>query len=109
MDYFSLCPFYEKNSINHKCHVQKLEFKTQRLNMTGLEYNLEWVSKDKELFYISKSRRDRTRLTLLNYYYIFKGTIFQSPDLYTLMLSSVESLTHNFNNVLNLINDDIKN
>lgn len=76
--------------------------------MIGYEYNLEWFSKDKEIFYISKSLRDRNKSTLMNYYYIYKGTIFQSPDLKLLMISNIESITNNLTNVLDIINEENK-
>ena len=108
MDYFYLSPFFEKNSINYTCAIQKLDFNTQKYKLTGYEYNLEWFSKDKEIYYISKSLRERDKLSILNYYYIFKGTIFQSPDLKLLMISNVESITNNLTNILDIINEENK-
>jgi hypothetical protein len=106
MDYFYLSPFYEKNSINHICNIQKSDFNTQKNKMIGIEFNLEFYNKDKDLFYISKNYREKNKVTLLSYYYVFKGTIYQAPDLYSLLLSNIESLTNNF---ISLNNEITKN
>ena len=105
MDYFSMSPFYEKNSINYKCFVQNLDFNAQKFRMIGIEFNLEYFNKEKDLFYITKNEREKNKITLLSYYYVFKGTIYQSPDLYSLLLSNVESLTDNFINVIDKLNE----
>jgi hypothetical protein len=71
--------------------------------MIGIEFNLEYFNKEKDLFYITKNYREKNKVTLLSYFYIFKGTIYQSPDLYSLLLSNIESLTNNFVNLSNEI------
>jgi hypothetical protein len=106
MDYFYNSPFYEKNSINHICKIHNQQFNVQKLKMSGIEFNLEFHSKEKDLYYISKSYREKNKLTLISYYYVFKGTIYQSPDLYSLVLSNMESLTNNFVNLVKEINEN---
>ena len=106
MEYFYASPFYEKNSINHLCNIQKSDFNTQKIKMTGIEFNFEFANKEKDLFYITKNYREKNKITLLSYYYIFKGIIYQSPDLYSLLLSNIESLSNKFVNLVNEINNN---
>lgn len=105
LEYFALSPFYEKKSINQLCAAQKADFNIKKFQFKGVEFNLEQVSKDKELFLISKNYRKGYNDTyLIAYYYIFKGTIYQSPDIYSIITSNVESITNNLVSIVNEIN-----
>jgi hypothetical protein len=107
MDYFYASPFYEKNSINHICYTQKIDFNSKKFYYSGIEFNIESVDKEKDLFVINKCfRKNFKESTLISYYYIFKGTIYQSPDVYSVIISNVESIAHNFNTIINEINTD---
>lgn len=104
MDYFSLSPFYEKNSINQICAVQNIDFKSQRFRQTGIEFILDSVNRDKNLFIISKNNRRYQESVVLSFYYVFKGTIYQAPDVYSVITSNIESITNNFVNIVNELN-----
>lgn len=106
MEYFSLSSFYERNSINQKCISQKIDFKTKKYGLIGLEYNLESTSLEKDLYIISKSyRRSLNDLDLISYYYVFKGTIYQSPNLFSIITTNLESIANNLNNLILEHND----
>jgi len=105
MDYFSMSPFYEKSSINQACAVQKIDFNTQKTKYVGIEFNLEMAKKDNSLFVISKNYRNYNETTPISYYYEFKATIFQSPDIYSILTRNVESISYNLLNVINEINN----
>lgn len=105
MEYFYLSPFYEKNSINQNCLIQKSNFNTQRFRQVGVEFNLEHMSKDKELYFISKNYRKYSEAVLISYYYVFKGTIYQSPDIFSILTSNIESISNNFNNIISELNN----
>jgi len=106
MEYFGLSSFYERNSINQKCISQKFDFKTKKYGMIGLEFNLENLNTEKDLFIISKSfRRSLDDLDLISYYYVFKGTIYQAPNLFSVITTNLESISNNINNLILEIND----
>lgn len=104
MEYFSLSPFYEKSSINQACAVQKIDFTTQKTKYVGIEFNLESAKKDNSLFVISKNYRNYNETIPISYYYVFKATIYQSPDIYSILTRNVESISNNLLNVINEIN-----
>jgi hypothetical protein len=107
MTYFMESPFYERNSINQKCFDQKIDFINKRYFYTGIEFILDSVNQEKDLFIISKIyRRSYNDTMLISYYYIFKGTIFQSPDVYSVITSNIESIANNLNNILYTINNE---
>jgi mediator of RNA polymerase II transcription subunit 6 len=106
LDYFSLSPFYEKSSINQNCIVQKIDFNTKKTQFIGLEFNLESFNKEKELFIITKKFRKNYNTTILiSTYYVFKGTIYQSPDAYSIITSNIESISHSLVSVINELNN----
>jgi mediator of RNA polymerase II transcription subunit 6 len=79
LDYFYLSPFYDKNSNNEIIKMQHLDSKLLK-GMTGVEYNLEDGYDD--LYILSKIRRfSQNNFEILNYYYILIGTIYQCPDI----------------------------
>jgi len=106
IEYFSLSSFYERSSINQKCISQKIDFKTKKFGLIGLEFNQESVNPEKDLFIISKSyRRSLNDLDLISYYYVFKGTIYQSPNLFSVITTNLESIANNINNLILEMND----
>jgi hypothetical protein len=106
MEYFCLSSFYERNSINQKCISQKIDFKTKKYGLIGLEFNVETINNEKDLFIISKSyRKSVNDLDLISYYYVFKGTIFQSPNLFSIITSNLESISNNINSLILELND----
>lgn len=106
MNYFMLSDFYDKKSVNQQCIDKEIDFQKNRTKKVGTEFVLESVSRDNDLFVIAKYYRQKESTTLLGYYYIFKGKIFQSPDLYTVVTSNIQSAASNILNIINEINDD---
>ena len=100
MDYFSLSPFYEKNSINQKCAVQGVDFTTHKFKETGIEFNIEMINKEKDLYLISKNYRKYNECVLISYFYVFKGTIYQAPDVYSVLTSNIQSTANNLLNIM---------
>ena len=106
MEYFSLSPFHERNSINQKCISQKYDFNTKKQSLIGIEFNIEHINPDRELFLISKSyRRDFNDIFLISYYFVYRGTIYQSPNLFSVVTTHIESIANNINNVIMELND----
>lgn len=100
MEYFSLSPFYELNSINERCLRQKCDFNEKKREFKGIEFNIEH-SIDKEIFIISKNiRKNQQEKILISYYYIFNGSIYQSPNLLSVITSNLESIANNINNII---------
>jgi mediator of RNA polymerase II transcription subunit 6 len=105
LDYFSKSPFYEKNSINEQCKLQKIDFQ-KRTGFTGIEFNVEKGSV-KDLFIISKSfRKNHKESFVICYFYVFKGTIYQSPDVYSIITNNIESIANNFSDIMQEINHE---
>ena len=105
MDYFKLSGFYNKKSINQQCEDKNLDFTKDRTQFEGIEYIPEEY-KDNELFIIAKYFREKGTTTLLGYYYIFQGKIIKAPNLYSIISSNIQSVSHNFLNIFNYINDE---
>lgn len=106
MEYFSLSPFYERNSINEQCAAQRLDFNEKRMQLIGIEFFLEQVSPEKDLYLVSKSyRRSFKDKVLISYYFVFKGTIYQAPNLFSIITTHLESISNNLNNVILEINE----
>ena len=105
MDYFKLSGFYNKESINQQCEDKNLDFTKDRTQFEGIEYIPEEY-KDNELFIIAKYFREKGTTTLLGYYYIFQGKIIKAPNLYSIISSNIQSVSHNFLNIFNYINDE---
>lgn len=93
MNYFSLSPFYDNTCNNEQLRMQSrfnLEKKPENLllKMVGEEYCLwdECCSADGRLFVIRKQRRSSpTSVKLLGAFYILDGSIYESPNLYTIL------------------------
>ena len=83
----------------------KLNFITERVKFEGIEYSLENDFKDNELYIMGKYYREKEGRTLLGYYYVFKGKIMKAPNLYSILSSNIQSVSLNFLNIFNYINE----
>ncbi|KAJ3328089.1 Mediator of RNA polymerase II transcription subunit 6 [Blyttiomyces sp. JEL0837] len=112
LQYFALSPqFYDKNSINERIAMQtrfnqleaaQLDFRA----MTGIEYSLGYFTYQPSLFVINKHyRHSPTKTDLLAVYYIVEGSIYQAPDLFSLisnrLLTSIHHVSTAFSNISN--------
>jgi hypothetical protein len=105
LDYFSRSPFYDTNSINEHCKLEKADFNIKKYSCIGIEFNIDSVNPTKDLYIISKSYRKNSRESfIISYYYIFKGTIYQSPNVYSIITNCIEGVAHNFTNIIAEIN-----
>uniref|UniRef100_A0A0A9X7W3 Mediator of RNA polymerase II transcription subunit 6 n=1 Tax=Lygus hesperus TaxID=30085 RepID=A0A0A9X7W3_LYGHE len=96
MDYFSerSNPFYDRQCNNEVVKMQRLSL-DQLGNMTGLEYSLLHVQ-EPILYVIRKQHRySPTQTTPLADYYIIGGTVYQAPDLASVLNSRILSVVHN--------------
>lgn len=105
MQYFMLSGFFDQKSINKYCIDHSFDFIKQRVNLTGIEYSLVSVNKENDLFIIGKFYRKHTQSMPLGYFYIFKGTIYQAPDLYSVISSNIQSVSNNLINFINFLNN----
>lgn len=102
MEYFYLSHFFETNSINHRCRVQKVEFHKKKELFTGIEYNLQSTTNP---FLISKDiRKNANEVVTISYYYCCDGIIYQAPDLLSVLTSGVQTIGAECLEVLNHIN-----
>uniref|UniRef100_A0A1I7ZTQ4 Mediator of RNA polymerase II transcription subunit 6 n=1 Tax=Steinernema glaseri TaxID=37863 RepID=A0A1I7ZTQ4_9BILA len=104
MDYFcdKANPFYDAISVNEQCRMQQMDARqTAEIMQTapGLQYHLMTASPP--LFVIAKIMRySANESAPVCYYYICNGTVYQCPDLNTLIQSrlcaSVDGLNKAF-------------
>ena len=101
MDYFSdrRNPFYDPQCNNEVLRMQRASL-DQLVNMTGIEYSLQFVQ-EPILYVIRKQQRHSpTQITPISDYYIVAGTIYQAPDLCSVvnsrLLSSISHLQSAF-------------
>jgi len=101
MDYFSdrRNPFYDPQCNNEVLRMQRASL-DQLVNMTGIEYSLQFVQ-EPILYVIRKQQRHSpTHITPISDYYIVAGTIYQAPDLCSVvnsrLLSSISHLQSAF-------------
>ncbi|XP_014243749.1 mediator of RNA polymerase II transcription subunit 6 [Cimex lectularius] len=95
LDYFSVRsnPFYDRTCNNEMVKMQRLSL-DQLTNMTGLEYVLLHVQ-EPILYVIRKQHRHSpTQLTPLADYYIIAGTVYQAPDLASILNSRILTVVH---------------
>jgi mediator of RNA polymerase II transcription subunit 6 len=57
--------------------------------MNGVEYDLWYTADNNHLFVIRKGIRTGPKVELSQIYYIIDGTIYQSPDLFTVLSTRV--------------------
>merc|ERR1711953_336468 len=92
MDYFTdrRNPFYDSNSNNE---IVKMQNRSHDMlaNMTGIEYSLQFVQ-EPILYVVRKQQRHApTQVTPISDYYIVAGTIYQAPDLCSVVNSRLLS------------------
>ena len=92
MDYFTdrRNPFYDSNSNNE---IVKMQNRSHDMlaNMTGIEYCLLYVQ-EPILYVVRKQQRHApTQVTPISDYYIVAGTIYQAPDLCSVVNSRLLS------------------
>jgi hypothetical protein len=92
LDYFAFSPFYDKTCINERMKLHAMEASHGR--RTGVEYVVKQTVSP-ELFIIERlDRRSSTESVVLSVYYCLQGTIYQAPDLATLLSARVERAAH---------------
>ncbi|CAH0387771.1 unnamed protein product [Bemisia tabaci] len=95
LDYFSerSNPFYDRTCNNEIVKMQRLSL-DQLTSMTGLEYILLHVQ-EPILYVVRKQHRHSpTQATPLADYYIIAGTVYQAPDLASVVNSRILSSVH---------------
>ncbi|XP_052866875.1 mediator of RNA polymerase II transcription subunit 6 [Anopheles cruzii] len=95
MDYFSekSNPFYDRTCNNEIVRMQRQSLELLN-NMTGVEYMLLHVQ-DPILYVIRKQHRHSpTETTPMADYYIIAGTVYQAPDLASVLNSRILSTVH---------------
>ncbi|XP_059159537.1 mediator of RNA polymerase II transcription subunit 6-like isoform X2 [Physella acuta] len=96
LDYFAerSNPFYDRTCNNEHIKMQRLS-PDQMLNMTGCEYSL-LHAQEPILYVIRKQHRHSpTQVTPLADYYIIAGTVYQGPDLCSVVNSRLLNTLHN--------------
>lgn len=98
LDYFSRSPFYDPASVPEQLKMQARftehlsENKMDRSAMTGVDYIATSLSLQPSLFVVTSIFRKKNRQPdILQGYYILEGTIYQSPDLFSLIGSRLYS------------------
>ncbi|KAI8819841.1 MED6 mediator sub complex component-domain-containing protein [Fimicolochytrium jonesii] len=103
MAYFSLSPFFDKSSIKEQISMQTRfnqldagQSTQPERTITGLDYELLDANDTlPTLFTIVKGdRKSPTRVNRLAVYYVIDGTIYQAPDLYSLLSNRVLNSLH---------------
>ncbi|TPX70466.1 hypothetical protein CcCBS67573_g06552 [Chytriomyces confervae] len=113
LDYFKLSPqFYDKRCINESLAMQKRFNSLSDLdhrNMTGIEYARHSYSYNPSLFVINKYyRHSPDKLDLLAVYYIVEGTIYQSPDLFTLLSNRLLTSLHQIKTAFSAVKEEAR-
>mmetsp|Transcript_1526 Transcript_1526/g.4059 ORF Transcript_1526/g.4059 Transcript_1526/m.4059 type:complete len:221 (-) Transcript_1526:1097-1759(-) len=94
LDYFSLSPFYSRDSNNELVRQQRLELSVLA-TLTGVEYAVV-VNSEPHLFVIQKSMRQSSAVTIpLESYYIVNGQVYQAPSAAAVLSARlVHSIAH---------------
>lgn len=107
LDYFSQRsnPFYDMESNNENCRMRRVDPNVHLKNMTGIEYELI-DSQENILYLIRKQWRSSTDfITPIAYYYVLNGTVYQCPDLHSIinsrLTSAITALKHAFTDFTN--------
>jgi len=86
LDYFSLSGFYDRTCNNEQIKMQRLDA-DKITSMRGIEYVLH-AAKEPDLYVIKKQKRESPTIAIpLALYYVIRGTIFQSPHIYSVLAS----------------------
>ncbi|KAJ3183983.1 Mediator of RNA polymerase II transcription subunit 6 [Gaertneriomyces sp. JEL0708] len=101
MDYFARSPFYDLSCINEQLRMQSMHnqhLSAEQLDkrqMTGIDYELLYAIPQSGLFVITVgNRRSPTQVDTIGAYYVIEGTVYQSPDLYTLLSNRIYTSLH---------------
>jgi len=101
MDYFSerSNPFYNRQCNNEVIKMQRLN-PEQMINMTGLEYIL--LHMQEPILYIIRLqvRHSPNQVMPVTHYYIVAGTVYQAPDLSSVINSRMLNTIHNLESAL---------
>ncbi|XP_065200068.1 mediator of RNA polymerase II transcription subunit 6-like [Planococcus citri] len=107
LDYFSerSNPFYDRTCNNETLKMQRMSLE-QLVNMTGLEYTLLHVQ-EPILYVIRKQHRaSPTQAVPVADYYIIAGTVYQAPDLISVvnsrLLTTVSHLQSAFDDLFGI-------
>ncbi|CAD5119201.1 DgyrCDS7836 [Dimorphilus gyrociliatus] len=94
LEYFSQSPFYDRTCNNEIIKMQRLKV-NQLQNMTGIEYFL--IHTQEPIFYVIRKihRNSPTQTSTICDYYIIDGSIYQAPDLSSVLNSRLLNATHN--------------
>ncbi|CAK9866487.1 unnamed protein product [Sphagnum jensenii] len=96
-DYFALSPFYDRSCSNERLRMELIHplDMAHLSKRTGIEYILQ-EAQEPNLFVIRKQKREGPeKVTALAAYYVLDGSIYQAPQLYTVIGSRVvRSLYH---------------
>ncbi|BFI41914.1 mediator of RNA polymerase II transcription subunit 6 [Marchantia polymorpha subsp. ruderalis] len=95
-DYFSLSPFYDRACSNEQLRMRQIHplDSSQLTKMTGIEYILH-EAQEPHLFVIRKQRREGPeKTTVMSAYYVLDGSIYQAPQLYSVIGSRAVRAIH---------------
>ncbi|MCQ2819370.1 MAG: mediator of RNA polymerase II transcription subunit 6 [archaeon] len=102
VSYFALSDFYDKNCINQKCFDQHLNFYTENVKFTGIEYTAKYEG---DVIVIIKSWRELTNTMPIGYYYIYNSVIYQSPNLSSVLSTYTQTISTHFLNAIECLNE----
>ncbi|KAJ3379962.1 Mediator of RNA polymerase II transcription subunit 6 [Entophlyctis sp. JEL0112] len=116
LEYFQQCPqFYDKSCINEQIQMQARfnslnpdDLEKMKQDMIGIEYALHSFSYNPSLFVIHKYNRTKERVDLSAVYYIAEGTIYQSPDLSTLLSNRVLTSLHHITSAFSCVSSEAR-
>ncbi|KAF9110096.1 Mediator of RNA polymerase II transcription subunit 6 [Mortierella sp. AM989] len=106
LDYFALSPFWDPECNNAVLRMQTQfnnlgEMKQRLSEMTGVEFALVH-EKYPTLFIIQKQRRrSPTEVKPMSIYYVLQGSIYQCPDLQTLLSNRILGSLHHVESAFN--------
>lgn len=101
LTYFSISPFWSADCINDRRRALMLD-DAQASLLIGVEYRLRdgWQSTP-GLFVIERLlRKPGGSATVISLYYVLQGTVFQCPDLATLLSARVEKAADHLSRVM---------
>lgn len=109
LEYFAQSPFYDRTSNNQVLKMQSqfnegfhtnVDIYRELQNMTGVEFVVA-LAKEPEMWVIRKQNRLGPQdVHILSTYYVLGENIYQSPSVYSIMMSRLLSSVHSLNNAL---------
>ncbi|ORD94783.1 MED6 [Enterospora canceri] len=108
LDYFSISPFYDKESLNEIIRMQsqhtKINMHEHLKRMNGIYYEVDkTLTRDNNLFIIYKKENKPGReAQLITAYYVMFGYIYASPSIDYLSENRVVEILWKMNNCLDL-------